>query len=210
MNESANERIDPTGAAAAAPTERGFLSSHVMFRRRRFLVNRRYQLRITGITVGTALVLLLLLNFSLFASNQRSTAAALAVAPELRTYLAAQDRFQITLMILGSLAFLAGVFLLGILETHRTAGASYNARRSLEKLREGRYRVRMRLRRGDNLKEIEQAFNDLADTLHSRAIHEAETFEEMAGRAEKISGPQAAALAQEMRALAGERRRLVE
>ncbi len=206
---------DPThdsGAASvdalAMPAAESAAWSPLMFRRRRFLVHRRYQLRVTAVTVGTVFVLLLALNITLFAASHRSTQSAATVAPELRSYFAAQDRFQVGLTMIGSLAFLAGVFLLGILETHRTAGASFNLCRCLDQFRDGRYAVRVRLRRGDNLKEIEMAFNEMADALQERARRDATLLEELAGRTERIKGEGVAALAHEMRKLADEKHRL--
>jgi methyl-accepting chemotaxis protein len=208
MSYPAHDGSDASAETLAMPIAESAPWSHLRFRRRRFLVHRRYQLRVTAVTVGTLFVVLLALNFTLFASNHKSTQAAVQVAPELKSYFAAQDRFQIGLTILGSLAFLAGVFLLGILETHRTAGASFNLCRCLDQLRDGRYSVRVRLRRGDNLKEIEMAFNEMADALQERSHRDAAVLDEMAGRTERITAADAAALAYEMRKLAEEKRLL--
>jgi hypothetical protein len=192
------------------PADRRAPWSHLMFRRRRFLVNRRYQLRVTAVTMGTALVLLLLADFVLLTLNRRSTTAVLGVAPELKSYFAAQDQFQLGLIAMGSLAFVAGGFLLAILETHRTVGAAFSVCRSLEALGDGRYAIRMRLRRGDNLKEIELAFNETATALEERLLHDVAALEEAAGRAERIGSPEAAQLAVTLRQLAAEKRRLGE
>ncbi len=182
--------------------------NHLVLRRRRFLVNRRYQVRVTAVTVGTVFVLLLALNFTLYAFNHGSTRAAIGVAPELKHYFAAQDRFQIGLTLLGSLAFLAGVFVLGILETHRTAGASFNLCRCLDQLRDGRYGIRVRLRRGDNLKEVEMAFNEMAEALQERTRRDAAVLDELAARLDRIREAGASPVAEEMRKLAAEQRRL--
>ena len=192
------------------PADRRAPWSHLMFRRRRFLVNRRYQLRVTAVTMGTAFVLLLLADFVLFTLNRRSTLAALGVAPELGTYFSAQDRFQLGLIAMGSLAFLAGGFVLAILETHRTVGAAFNVCRCLEALGDGRHATRMRLRRGDNLKEIELAFNEMATALEERTLRDVAILEATAGRAERIGSPEATELAVTLRQLAAEKRRLDE
>lgn len=184
--------------------------SQLVFRRRRFLVHRAYQLRVTFLIVGTAFLLLLLLNTSVLALHQRSTAEAMRVAPELQAYFAAQDRFQVWLILVGSGAFLVGVFLVSVLETHRTAGASYNICRCLGRLGEGDYRIRVRLRRGDNLKEIEDAFNDASHALYERTVRESDLLDEWAGRATGISGAAAAELASELRRLADQKRQLLE
>ena len=208
MNNPAHDGSNASAETLAMPVAESAPWKHLMFRRRRFLVHRRYQLRVTAVTVGTVFVLLLAMNFALFASNHKSTQTAVQVAPELKSYFAAQDRFQIGLTLLGSLAFLAGVFLLGILETHRTAGASFNLCRCLDQLRDGRYSVRVRLRRGDNLKEIELALNEMADALQERSHRDAAVLDELSDRIEKIKVPDAAALAYEMRKLAEEKRLL--
>ncbi|MBZ5639571.1 MAG: hypothetical protein LAO51_12570 [Acidobacteriia bacterium] len=210
MIDATQERSPASADVLVRPITGSIPWSQVVFRRRRFLVNRRYQLRVTSITMGTAFVLLLLLNFALFALNQKSSLTAIRVAPELKSYFAAQDRFQVGLILIGSLAFLGGGFLLGILETHRTAGASFNVCRCLQELRDGRYAIRMRLRRGDNLKEIELAFNEMAATLHERTVRDAALLEDLANRMEEMDAPGVAALALEVKKLVVEKRRLAE
>jgi hypothetical protein len=200
-----------TTAARGALAREGALDQEwirLLFRRRRFLVQRRYQMRVTLIVVGAAFLLLTLLNLSLLASNQRSTAAALGVAPELRPYFESQDRFQLMLTLLGSGAFLLGVFLLGILETHRTAGAAIHICRGIDRLRHGEYRFRVRLRRSDNLREIEQSVNQLASALQEGSRLDASRLDALAAQAAEISGPGSKELESEILALAAERRRL--
>jgi hypothetical protein len=192
------------------PADRRAPWSHLMFRRRRFLVNRRHQFRVTAVTMGTALVVFLLLDFALLALNRPGTLAALRVAPELQSYFVAQERFHLGLVAMGTLAFLVGGFLLAILETHRTVGAAFNVCRCLEAVGAGRYATRIRLRRGDNLKEIELAFNEMAATLDERALRDVAVLEEAAGRAERLGTRDAAELAVTLRQLAAEKRRLGE
>ena len=62
------------------------------WRRRRFLVDRRYQLTMAFLAVALVLALVILLNFSLFTSAIRETEEALSIAPEFEEYLRAQDR----------------------------------------------------------------------------------------------------------------------
>lgn len=200
------ETTCPSAPARAASGEP--IPTQVLFRRRRFLVHRRYQLRVTLLVVGTTLLLLLLLNLSLLASNHRSTSAALEVAPELRSYFEAQDRFQLALILLGSAAFLAGVFLLSILETHRTAGAAFSICRGIEELAGGDCRARVRLRRGDNLKEIGEAVNRLAGSLAQRTRDEAERLEEISARAGSLTSPEGGAIREEILEMARAKRAL--
>jgi hypothetical protein len=130
------------------------------WRRRRWVVDAPYQLR-AGVLVGSvAIVLLALLNASLV-THTRAAAATATVRP----LLTGEDRGSWVFLLLGSALFLVGVVLVGLLESHRTAGAAYAIRRAVEALREGRGGVRVRLRRGDHLQELAASINDLAETI---------------------------------------------
>ncbi len=150
------------------------------WRRRRFLVQRSYQLKVALLAVAMVLTLVVLLNFSLISTAVRDTEATLSVAPEFEEYLKAQDRAQFLLILLASLIFVIGVFLVSILETHKTAGAAVNIRNRLDDIRAGNLEARAKLRKGDNLTELEQAFNRMAETLGDRNWREIEILERLA------------------------------
>lgn len=138
------------------------------FRRRRFLVDPGHQVRVGIAAVGITLVLLLLLDASLLVGGREGPGAG------------ARGGLDAVLVAAGSLVFLAGVFVVSILETHRTAGAARSLRTTMDRFREGDLRVRARLRRGDHLQEVAGAFNALAGTLHERSRTETARLETIA------------------------------
>jgi methyl-accepting chemotaxis protein len=179
-------------------------------KRRDFLVSRRFQLRAGLLTVAAVLVLLVFLNLSLYWASTTSTERILEEAPELEEALRSRDKLQLSLVLLASVVFLAGVFVVSILETHRTAGAEISLVRGLEGVAEGRYATRASLRRGDNLGEIARAFNEMTQALEQRARHEAQALEDLASRVERLAGdPETRPLAEQLRELARRRRREV-
>lgn len=142
--------------ATNAPVQTGVS----VWRRRRWVVDARYQLR-AGVLVGTvAIVLLALLNASLMSQSRGAAATTMVRSP-----FAEVDRASWVLLIAGSAIFLAGVVLIGLFESHRTAGAAFSIRRAVDAIREGRPAVRVRLRRGDHLQELAASINKLAETI---------------------------------------------
>lgn len=137
------------------------------FRRRRFLLDPAHQVRVGMAAVGITLVLLVLLDASLFVGGGKGPDSGTTARGGLETVLVAA----------GSLVFLAGVFVVSILETHRTAGAARSLRNTLDRFRDGDLRTRARLRRGDHLQEVAAAFNALAGALHEKHRTETERLE---------------------------------
>ncbi len=134
------------------------------WRRRQFVVDSRYQLR-AGVLVGlVAIILLVLLNASLILPRP-TAATAPTVATSARPPFQASDRSSIALVLLGSAVFLGGVIVVGLMESHRTAGAAFAIRRVVDGLREGQSQVRVRLRRGDHLQDLARSINQLAETI---------------------------------------------
>ena len=180
------------------------------WRRKRFLVNRRYQIKMAFLAVSLVLALVVLLNFSLFSSAVRETEAAMSVAPQFEDYLKAQDRAQFLLILLASLIFVVGVFLVSLLETHKTAGAAVNIGNRMAEIRCGNYKARVKLRRGDHLEELERAFNDMAEALCDQTWEEIAILEQLAGSLEDASGkPVPENVSETVRRLAEARRRSV-
>lgn len=136
-------------------------------RRRQFLVDPKYQIR-AGITVGVvAFLLLALLNLSLWTSGRQT---GTGTAPVRGAF--AADGASWLVVLAGSAVFLAGVILIGVFESHRTAGAAFAIRRTVDEIRSGRQGARVRLRRGDHLRELAAAVNALAEAVDAeRAAH---------------------------------------
>jgi CBS-domain-containing membrane protein len=131
------------------------------WRRRRIVIDPPYQIR-GGLLVGAmALVLLALLNAALVTQGRAGQATAAAwTAPA-----ASGEGFPLVVLLAGSAVFLAVVVLVAILESHRTAGAAFAIRRTVEGLRDGRPGERVRLRRNDHLKDLAEAVNRLAESI---------------------------------------------
>lgn len=165
----------------------GTIPERARRQRRSFLVSRRYQLRASLLAAATVLVLLILLNLLMFAASSARTERALAEAPELAAQLRAQDRLALYLVMLASVVFLVGVFVIGVLESHRTAGAAYNIAARLKRIERGRYATRVTLRRGDHLAELQNAVNDMARGLQERTWHEVESLMRIADAAESAT-----------------------
>jgi hypothetical protein len=178
--------------------------------RRRFVVHWPSQMRSAVIVTSVALVLVTLLNVSLHTTRVQSERAVAGQSTELQQLLEAHARFELLLAILASLIFLVGVFVVTILETHKTAGAAFHIGRELERVRDGFYGIEVRLRRGDNLGNLAASFNEMTRTLAERTVLHAEELEHAASEADRIeSPPEAAALARALREMADERRRMI-
>lgn len=160
------------GSGSAPGSDRGPQEEALRprFRRRRFLVDPGHQVRVGMAAVGVTLVLLLLLDASLFVGGGEGLGEGAAARGGLESVLVAA----------GSLVFLAGVFIVSILETHRTAGAARSLRSTLDRFRAGDLRIRARLRRGDHLQEVAAAFNALAGALHEKRRSETARLETIA------------------------------
>jgi methyl-accepting chemotaxis protein len=181
------------------------MSLPVLGQRRKYLINRPYQLRITAIVVGIVFLFLLIVNLILFSLSLESSQYIVRIVPDLADFLQAQHEIQTTRLILGSVVLLVGVILVSIIETHKTAGAAFAIERGLRKIRKGRYDFRIQLRKSDNFKELEKSFNKLAGSLEDRTRADIDTLTKLANLAESDPGQVAARL----RRLAEDKRRLL-
>jgi methyl-accepting chemotaxis protein len=178
--------------------------------RRRFLVDRRKQLRAAILIVSLAAALLVMINVLSHMVRTLETESFAAAPPGLKEVMAEYDRNEMLLGILASVVVLAGVFVLTIFETHRTAGAALNVGRQLSRVADGLYDSRLALRKGDNLRDLEEPFNRMAQTLRDRAAEDARALERLAEAVERAGGNDTAEIAAELRAMAASKRELTE
>ncbi len=191
-NESSAAWVEET----VSPTAVEQFWQYLLGKRRNILVDRPYQLRVSLVGLLFVLAILIPLNLS-FYYNITTDPATLEAAPELHAFLRAQDQAQFLLLLLGSVVFVVGHFVLNILETHHTAGAALALRRHLSKVEQGRYGVTIHLRRDDNLLDLEGAFNRMSHSVKQRTLDDLAQVETLADQAEQAGG---AAEAREMAA----------
>jgi methyl-accepting chemotaxis protein len=161
--------------------------------RRNLLVDPRGQLRTTLWTACAVGVLLVALLVSLHFARQAETAALGTQMPSLIATLEAQNRVALAFQITGAVVFLAMVVVVTLIETHKTAGAALSLRRHLDRIRDGEYGVRVRLRRGDNLQDVASSINEMSIARDERLWQEVQVLEDLAEQAKQISGSEDAA-----------------
>jgi methyl-accepting chemotaxis protein len=142
----------------------------ILGRRRRFLVPGSYQWRSLALLGGLTLLLLAALDMALFALVRSGSSQVLQAAPELRALVLGQDRDLLQLVLAGSVVTLFGVLLVGLLESHRTAGPIYNLTRALERYPLDGPRTRLKLRKDDHFRDLERSFNKMAAELEARSL----------------------------------------
>ncbi len=154
-------------------------------------------------SLTAVLVLLVNLGFAFLRSSQASFLAA--VAPQLTPVIERQDTIFWLAMVAMSFVLVVGVSLKTIVETHRTAGAVFAVRQRLERVTAGDLQVMLKLRRGDNLQDLEKPFNDMVSSLRTRAHDEATTLEDLASNADAL-GATGSGIARSLRTLAHHKR----
>ena len=159
-----------SSSSTRAVEESGSREVWILGRRRRFVVPGAYQWRSLALLGGLTVLLMGALDAALIALVESGSAHVLQIAPELRAFLVGQDRDMERLILLGSLVTVIGVLMIGLLETHRTAGPLYNLTRALERFPIDGLRTRLRFRKDDHFPELEQAFNKMAADLEARAL----------------------------------------
>jgi methyl-accepting chemotaxis protein len=177
------------------------------FRRRRFLIDRRGQLLATAKIAGVVTALLVLLNmvFSLWSTIE--TQAIVASTPQLLEELESIDRRSSITLAGISLLFLLVVVVRSIVLTHRTAGAAFNLQRCLTRIASGDYDIVLRMRSKDNLRNLQEPFNQMTQSLRSRAAEDRDALAALAPKIEELGHSE---LAAEVRTLAEARAQLAD
>ena len=173
--------------------------------RRHYLIDPRRQLRAVVMTTSVVGVLVILVNvgFALLRITQSSFLSA--VAPQLGPVLERQETTYSWVMIGFSVVLVAAVSAKTIVDTHRTAGAVFAVKQRLERVRQGDLHVTLKLRRNDNLQDLEQPFNEMVSALRDRALDDASRLDELAAEANRL-GTEGEDIARGLQTLAISRR----
>lgn len=213
-----NPHLEPadtvmSGHGATATGSRSFIA-RFLGRRRTYVVDRGYQMR-TAVVSVLGMLFLLLFAAALFhlltLENARMVARR---APFLSRAASENDARSILYLVAAGIIFVAAVFVIEILETHKTAGVVYKVTRGLRELEAGHWGARVQLRRNDNFREMEEAFNAAARCLREQVDDDLRALQAIEGQVRLIgrefeTGNREGALVL-LRQVAGELQRLKE
>jgi hypothetical protein len=167
---------------ADRPASRWPVLGRFMGRRRRYLVDGSYQVRSALVAVlGMAFLAAfsILLFHLLTIENARDLTRR---APILANGASSGDARPVLYLVAVGILFVAAVFVVEILETHKTAGVVYKVTRGLTELQAGRWGAKVTLRKHDNFREMEEAFNAAARALRDRVDADLRSLQAIEGQ----------------------------
>jgi methyl-accepting chemotaxis protein len=195
------DMLDQTPAAGATATP----PVRPRVYRRQYLVDRKRQLRTVVLTAGVTIFLLAIVNIAFGVMRASQSMVLSTAAPQLRPVLEQQDASFATTLLVISAIFVAGVSIITIAETHRTAGAIYAVKQRLDRVRDGGLRVTLDLRKRDTLRDLMAPFNEMVASLRDRVLADADELDRLADEASSATADPAE-LAARLRQLADGKR----
>jgi len=170
MATAGNRPVRPSGIFPAS-RDAGFaqrILSGRFGRRRRVLVDARYQLKTAHYGVTGMAFLVGLMGLILHQAGARSSREILPAAPFLEGSLRSMNLTLFSLLLFWGMLFIAVVFVFWVLESRRSAGPILNVRRRMEEIRSGSLSARVILRRHDHFPHLAESFNAMAGALRAR------------------------------------------
>jgi nitrogen fixation/metabolism regulation signal transduction histidine kinase len=184
-----------------------YFESWPSYHRRQYLIDRKGQLLATAKIAGVVFILLVLVNFVFYLWNDIETQAIVASNPQIAEEMAEIDLRTTLVFAILSFVVLVFVVIRAIMLTHRTAGAAFNLHRCLKRVAAGDFSTELRVRRKDNLRELQEPFNLMTASLRRRATEDHAVLLSLAGKIEELGQVD---LAEEVRDLAKARAKLAD
>lgn len=179
-----------SGEARALDGERAGppgLFRRLLGRRRTYVVDGAYQIRTAVVSVLGMLFLLVFAAALFYLLSQENARALAERAPLLSRVASGTDSRAILYLVAVGILFVAAVFVIEILETHKTAGVVYKVTRALREIEAGRWSARVALRRNDNFREMEEAFNAAARSLGEQMERDLRTLHAVEGQIRTVA-----------------------
>lgn len=172
---------------------------------RNLLLQPRFQLKYTAMVVGVTVVVAAVLGAFAYRYSRGQTemltiqkmesafSAGETVSPtftaDLERYAEEADR-NVLLAIIGSILLLAvALGLTGIVVTHKLVGPAFRLKNLLRQVRDGHLHAKGRLREGDELHDIFDAFQEMTASLREAQRQEIALLEAAIARAEEADVP---------------------
>lgn len=156
-----------------------------IFRRKKYLVNKPFQVRFALFFIFEAAAVLFLTLLFIYHLNNKYTAElsklqydnrvfTLLINSFVGTELAEENSFQpfqkeiLTEVMIFAVALFTIVLIPSIIASHRIAGPLYRLNKTMRDVSRGLYTQRMAFRKRDAFKDIESSFNDMLSSLNYR------------------------------------------
>ncbi len=148
---------------------------------RNYLIDRRFQLKYTGMVLLVTVAVASSLGFVAYRFSQGQTEALTAhmaaqpdldpeTATDLERFAEQEDRKIRNAIVVGVVLLTLALGMTGIMVTHRVVGPAYRMRRLIEHVGTGRLEVTTGIRKGDELQELYASFAEMVQSLrHQRA-----------------------------------------
>jgi signal transduction histidine kinase len=133
-----------------------------------YLIHPSYQLRYAAWLAISAIALTVvncLVFYFYIRENYNLLIEMMPLMPEVKQQLYSELWQIITILVGTSFVFICLISLLGLILSHRTAGALYHFRRVFTRVRDGHLETRVHLREKDDFQEVAQAFNEMMDKV---------------------------------------------
>jgi hypothetical protein len=156
--------------------------------RRRYLVDRGFQLKYALLMAAAGLVVAAVFGVWLHQAHAQAT-ALLSPDPETRALVERSDRLLLGAFVAIAFLLSAALGLLGVVITHRVAGPVFVMGHYLHVLAEGRFPRMRTLRRSDELKVFFQTFLDAVDAMKVREARHAAVLEDAVRRMRAAAAP---------------------
>lgn len=175
---------------------------------RNYLLDARFQLKYTMMVVGVAVVVASILGFLAYRYSTgmtQSLTASMAMQPDLDPEVArnlegyAHDAdMRVLFGIVGGILVLALILgVTGIIVTHKLVGPAYKLKRLFGEISDGHLRVVGKLRKGDELQDVFDAFERMVLALRKRQEEEIAHIDQVIDAARSSLPPEGAAASSE-------------
>ncbi len=152
-------------------------------RLRNYLLDSRFQLKYSGMVVLVTVAVASVLGWFAYDHSRGQTESmslTIAMQPDMNPEAAAdlegwaraEDRKVLTSIVVGILGLAIALGFTGIVVTHKLVGPAYKMRLLLTQVAEGKLKLDGRLRKGDELQELFEAFANMVESLREAQARE--------------------------------------
>ncbi len=173
-------------------------------RLRNYLLDARFQLKYTSMVVGVTVIVASALGFMAYRYSRGQTEmmtiskieGSADLNPQFVAFIEAEARAadrKVLAGIIGGIAILAlALGVTGIIVAHKLVGPAYKIKRLLRDVRDGHLKIEGRLRKGDELQDVFDAFEQMINALRAEQEKEIAMLDAALERASAAGVPEEA------------------